>query len=69
VGGREARLLLEQMQRLFHAPITAYDAREPGRWHSKSFLVADEGVLLFDPARPDQAALWGSEVVLSERFS
>jgi len=68
VGGREGRLLLEQMQRLFHAPITAYDAREPGRWHSKSFLIADEGVLLFDPARPDQAALWGSEVVLSERF-
>lgn len=68
VGGREGRLLLDQMQRLFHAPITAYDAREPGRWHSKSFLVADEGVLLFDPARPEQAALWGSEVVLSERF-
>jgi Plasmid encoded RepA protein len=68
VGGRESRLLLDQMQRLFHAPITAYDARDPSRWHSKSFLVADEGMLLFDPARPDQAALWGSEVILSERF-
>lgn len=68
VGGREGRLLLDQMQRLFHAPITAYDARTPGRQHSKAFLVADEGVLLFDPARSDQPALWGSTVVLSERF-
>lgn len=67
-GGREGRLLLDQMQRLFHAPITAYDARDPSRWHSKSFLVADEGVLLFDPAQPNQGALWGSEVILSERF-
>jgi hypothetical protein len=68
VGGREGRLLLDQMQRLFHAPITAYDARTPGTQHSKAFLVADEGVLLFDPARPDQSALWGSTVLLSERF-
>ncbi|MGH9024031.1 MAG: replication protein RepA [Acidimicrobiia bacterium] len=68
MGGENGRRLLAQMQRLFHAPITAYDARTPGIHHSKAMLVADEGVLLFDPASPNQAALWGSTVILSERF-
>ena len=68
-GGRWGTItrLREQVRRLFASRLEAVERVDGGERRS-SMAVADEVALWWQPRQPDQAALWGSEVVLSERF-
>lgn len=68
-GGRWGTItrLREQMKRLFSARVAAvYDGEEGYRM--SSIEIATDVDLWWDPKRPEQAAVFGSTVTLSERF-
>jgi hypothetical protein len=57
------------MQRLFSATIAfTWDKRDQGEWHDAGFRVAKETHLWWNPAQPEQAVSWRSEVHLSPGF-
>jgi hypothetical protein len=59
--------LRSQMRRLFSSTITVtYSDKHTDAF--ESIAVADRAVTWWDPKRPDQGALWGSTVTLSDRF-
>ena len=68
-GGRWGSItrLRDQMERLFSCSIHGF-WRDDGRSLIRSYVVADEARLWWDPKSPEQAALWQSSVVLGERF-
>ncbi len=68
-GGRWGTItrLREQMKRLFSARISAVREDE-GRFQFSGLQVASEVDLWWDPKKPDQAAVFGSTVRLTEPF-
>jgi hypothetical protein len=67
----DATRLREQVRRLFSAHIsfriTTTEAQRRGeKWLNMD--VAPEGELWWDPKRPEQGTLWGSWIVLGEKF-
>lgn len=62
-GGSDARRLLDQMRRLFSAPFTVYDERDP-TWHASGAFFVTEWVKA--PANGDHC--WGAQITLSDRF-
>jgi hypothetical protein len=67
----DARRLRDQMERLFNAAIS-FEQAIPGDGrhgdHRINMTVASESMLWWSPREPDQAALWGSWVELSQKF-
>jgi hypothetical protein len=63
----DARRLREQMARLFRARIV-FDESTENRQSWRDMQVADKGEYWWDPRQPDQPALWGSWIELTERF-
>ena len=62
-------MLREQMQRLFASTFQCvFHDEEKGRHAGDGFLLAEKRALWWDPRRETDDALWGSHVVLSERF-
>lgn len=68
-GGRWGSItrLREQMRRLFAATV-AVSYEQPNVVADAGFRIADKAILFWDPKSPEQAALWKSTVMLSERF-
>lgn len=68
-GGRWGTItrLREQMKRLFSARISAI-RDDDDRFQFSSLQVANEVNLWWDPKRPDQAAVFGSTVQLTQPF-
>lgn len=69
-GGKKGTipLLRNHMQRLFAAAITCTYTGTDNAAAGVGFMVADGYSLWWDTKRPDQASLWDSKVVLSQRF-
>ena len=70
-GGRWGTItrLRLQVQRLFASTISAtIDRRADGEWIEAGFRVARSTNLWWDPKKPDQLALYGSTVMLSQEF-
>ena len=72
-GGKrsDAYRLREQMDRLFRATISFEQSQQDGQKTGRKWLdmqVAPQGELWWDPISPEQPALWGSWVELSEAF-
>jgi hypothetical protein len=63
----DARRLRDQMQRLFRARIS-FDTRGGNRRPWLNMEVTDQGEFWWNPRQPEQAALWGSWIELSEKF-
>jgi Plasmid encoded RepA protein len=59
--------LRAQMRRLFSTAVSV-DYSDPHLDAFESVTIADRTVTWWDPKRPDQGALWGSSITLSERF-
>lgn len=66
-NGRDAARIKEQSRRLFTSmiSITGEKAHEFG---FKNIQIAEEGVLLWNPRRPDEPTLWDSTIKLSTPF-
>lgn len=63
----DAKRLHNQMERLFRASISFdYSSNRQRTWLNME--ITSEGLLWWDPATPDQFSLWGSWIVLGERF-
>lgn len=70
-GGRWGTItrLRDQMKRLFSTTVSyTHDAPHEGAWRDMGFRVAQDINLWWNPHQPDQVALWGSTVELSEPF-
>lgn len=68
-GGRWGTIgrLKDQMQRLFSTTMSCvYGSQD--QWNVKNIAMVDEANLWWDPKSPDQAALWCSKVIISEKF-
>lgn len=68
-GGRWGSItrLKDQMRRLFASSVSAtYDDGE--RWALRQVQIIERADIWWEPKRPDQAALWRSNLVLGERF-
>ncbi len=63
----DAKRLHEQMERLFRASIS-FAHSNPSQRAWMNMEITSEGFLWWDPAKPDQFSLWGSWIVLGERF-
>jgi Plasmid encoded RepA protein len=59
--------LRNQMRRLFSSAVSV-DYSDHRMDAFESVTIADRAVTWWDPKRPDQSALWGSSITLSERF-
>jgi hypothetical protein len=59
--------LRTQMRRLFATTIMLR-GEDHGRSGHSGMMVAEESMLFWDARHPDQGALWGSTVTLSEKF-
>lgn len=70
-GGQRGDItrLRNQMNRLFAAAIScSYADEDVGYDGRRSFLIADEINLWWDPRRPDDQTLWESTITIGERF-
>jgi hypothetical protein len=70
-GGRWGSIarLKEHVKRLFCASIScSYENENEAVFIETGMRIADESRLWWDPKSPDQAGLWRSEVVLSQKF-
>jgi Plasmid encoded RepA protein len=72
-GGKrsDARRLREQMRRLFRSIISVEVTSSDPHRHGEAWLdmqVAPKGELWWDPKQPEQAALWGSWIELTDDF-
>jgi Plasmid encoded RepA protein len=70
-GGRWGSItrLRDQMNRLFSTAISCgYADEDLGQSARRSFLIADEHQLWWDPKQPEQQTLWESTITLGERF-
>jgi hypothetical protein len=74
-GGKNGSItrLREQLGRLFASSIAvirdeAIAGKSIQSLHNAGFRIADQSSLWWDPQRPEQAGLFQSEVMLSERF-
>jgi hypothetical protein len=72
-GGKrsDGKRLRDQMSRLFRSTISFeinQQTRNMRRHAWMDMQVAPEGELWWDPRQPDQATLWGSWILLGERF-
>ena len=68
-GGRWGTIprLKDQMTRLFSCSVTAsYDT--PAQHAHQSFFLAEKAELWWNPKSPEQAALWQSNITLSQPF-
>lgn len=70
-GGRWGTItrLRHQVQRLFSSTVTAtLDGEEDGEWAYVGVQVASKANLWWDPKNPEQLALYGSTVTLTQEF-
>jgi len=66
-GGQDAARVKEQARRLFTSMISI-TGEKGNEFGFKNVHIADEGMLLWNPKRPDQPGLWDSTITLSTPF-
>lgn len=68
-GGKNGSItaLKDQSRKLFSSMISVQQTYR-NEYRFKNVLIADDGMLLWNPERPDEPQLWESTLTLSQRF-